>query len=113
MKSIITHDLVRMMRLHAILETIGLRPGRIFRLVMAESVLLCMMGGLAGTGLALGALAWSGMSVGVEGVTVAFRPSLHLGLVGVLLSLVVGALAGAVPAWQAARTRIVDALRQG
>lgn len=100
-------------RQHAILETIGLRPRRLFQLVVLESALVCILGGVLGTLLALGALGWSGLGIGVEGVTVAFRPSLHLGLLGIGLSLLVGILAGAIPAWQASRTRIVDALRQG
>jgi len=100
-------------RQHAVLETIGLRPGRLFRLIVAESVLVCLLGGVVGTLLALAALEWGGLSVGVEGITVAFRPSLHLSALGLLISLLVGILAGVIPAWQTARTRIVDALRQG
>jgi len=100
-------------RQHAVLETIGLRPARLFRLIVAESVLVCLLGGLGGTLLALAALEWGGLSVSVEGITVAFRPSVHLAMLGLLISLVVGILAGAIPAWQAARTKIVDALRQG
>ncbi|MEX0703342.1 MAG: ABC transporter permease [Planctomycetales bacterium] len=100
-------------REHAVLQTLGLRPARIFRLVIAESLLMCLVGGSIGTGLALAVLGWSGMSVGAEGATIAFRPSLELGVAGMLVSLVVGALAGVVPAWQAARAQIVAALRQG
>jgi putative ABC transport system permease protein len=99
-------------RQHAILQTIGLRPGRIFRLIVAESLLVCALGGLAGTGLALAALAWGGLGVGVEGVTVSFRPTANLALTGLAVSFLVGLVAGAIPAWQAARTKIVDALRQ-
>lgn len=98
-------------REHAILQTLGLRPARIFRLVMAESLLMCLVGGILGTGLALAALAWNGLAVGAEGVTIAFRPSWELGTAGVAVSLAVGALAGLVPAWQAARAQIVSSLR--
>ena len=100
-------------RQHAVLETLGLRPRRLFGLIVTESVLLCFLGGTAGTLAALAALHWGGQSVGVEGVTVAFRPSPSLAGIGLAISLVVGLLAGALPAWQATRTRIVDALRQG
>lgn len=99
-------------REHAVLQTLGLRPGRIFRLVLSESALVCLLGGLLGTGLALAVLAGSRFAVGAEGVTIAFRPSLQLGLTGLLVSLAVGLLAGLVPACQAARTKIVTALRQ-
>ncbi len=98
---------------HAVLQTLGLRPIRVFRLVIAESLLMCVIGGVLGTGLALAVLAWSGMAVGAEGVTIAFRPSWQLGATGAVLSMVIGVVAGLVPAWQAARTQIVIALRQG
>lgn len=97
---------------HAILQTIGLRPGRIFRLVVAESVLQSLAGGLLGIGAGMLLLAWGGFAVGAEGVTIAFRPSLQLAIIGAMVSAVVGILAGIAPGWQAARTEIVQALRQ-
>lgn len=100
-------------REHAILQTIGLRPARIFRLVIAESAVVCLLGGIMGTGLALLVLATGGLAIGAEGVAVAFRPSLQLGLAGVLVSLVVGVVAGVTPAWHAAGAQIVPSLRQG
>ena len=100
-------------RQHALLETLGMRPGRLFRLIVSESLSVCLVGGVVGTGLALAALGWGGLGVGVEGITFAFRPSLALGLTGLGISALVGLLAGIFPAWQATRTRIVDALRNG
>jgi putative ABC transport system permease protein len=98
-------------RQHAVLQTLGLRPGRIFRLVVSESLLVCLVGGLAGTMAALAVLGWGGLAFGAEGVTVAFQPSLPLALLGVAVSLAVGLLAGALPAFHAARANIVTALR--
>ncbi len=100
-------------RQHAVLRTLGLRPGRIFRLVISESMLVCLLGGLAGTGLALAVLAWGRLTFGAEGVIIAFQPTARMALLGLLVSLLVGTLAGAGPALQAARTDIVSALRQG
>jgi len=97
---------------HAVLQTLGLRPGRVFRLVLAESMLLCVLGGLLGTALALTALAVGGMAIGAEGVTIAFRPSAQLAILGMAVSCGVGIVAGFFPAIQAARTPIVAALRQ-
>jgi len=97
---------------HAVLQTLGLRPGRIFRLVLAESVLQSIAGGLLGIGAGLAMLAWGGFAVGAEGVTIAFKPSADLALTGAAVSVVVGLLAGIAPGWQAARTEIVLALRQ-
>jgi putative ABC transport system permease protein len=96
---------------HAVLQTLGLRPARIFRLVIAESLLMCLLGGALGTGLALAVLTCSSMAVGAEGVTIAFRASWRLGASGVAVSLLVGVLAGFIPAWQTARAQIVTALR--
>ena len=97
---------------HAVLQTLGLRPGRIFRLVLAESVLQSLAGGAFGVGAGLLLLAWGGFSIGAEGVTIAFQPSLDLALIGAVVCVGVGLLAGIVPGWQAARTEIVLALRQ-
>ena len=96
---------------HAILQTLGVRPARIFRLVIAESLMMCLIGGIVGTGLATAALAWSGLAVGAEGVTIAFRPSWELTALGVGVSLSVGILAGLIPAWQASQAQIVSSLR--
>jgi putative ABC transport system permease protein len=98
---------------HAVLQTLGLRPGRIFRLVIAESVLQSLAGGLLGIGAGLALLAWGGFAVGAEGVTIAFKPSFDLAITGAMVSAVVGVLAGLIPGWQAARTEIVSALRYG
>jgi putative ABC transport system permease protein len=97
---------------HAVLQTLGLRPGRIFRLVLAESMLQSVLGGMLGIGAGLAMLAWGGFAVGAEGVTIAFKPTLDLAISGAIVSIVVGVLAGLAPGWQAARTEIVVALRQ-
>jgi putative ABC transport system permease protein len=97
---------------HAVLQTIGFSGSRVFRLVLAESLVLSVAGGLLGVATAMIVLAVSRLSVGAEAVTVAFTPSLRLALSGVAVALLAGALAGAAPAWRAARTEIVPALRQ-
>ncbi len=97
---------------HAVLQTLGVRPARVFRIVIAESLLLCFAGGILGTAVALAILNWGGLAIGAEGVTIAFRPSIQLAAVGLLVSASVGILAGIIPAVQAARTPIVTALRQ-
>ena len=96
---------------HGVLQTIGLRPSRIFRLVMAESVVQSLLGGLIGIGIGTLLLAWGELAVGAEGVTIAFQPSVELAVTGAIVSAVVGVLAGIIPGLQAARTGIVAALR--
>lgn len=97
---------------YAVLQTIGVRPMRAMRLVLAESTILCLFGGLLGTALALMALAIGGFAIGAEGATIAFRPSVGLAISGMIVSLFVGIAAGIAPAVQAATVPIVDALRQ-
>lgn len=97
---------------HAVLQTLGLRPGRIFRLVLAESILQSLAGGFVGIGLGLALLAWGGFAVGAEGVTIAFKPSLDLAISGTIITVIVGILAGLAPGWQTAKMEIVHALRQ-
>ena len=98
---------------HAVLQTIGFSGPRVFRLVMTESILLSLAGGLLGVGAALLMLHLSSLSVGAEAVSIAFTPSLRLALTGLIVSLLSGLLAGFAPAMHAARTEIVPALRQG
>jgi len=97
---------------YAVLQTIGVRPMRAMRLVLAESSILCLVGGIAGTALALAALGIGGFAIGAEGATIAFRPSLNLFVSGTVVSLFVGVLAGIAPAVQAATVPIVNALQE-
>jgi len=97
---------------YAVLQTIGVRPLRAMRLVLAESTILCVVGGIAGTGIALSLLAVGGFAIGAEGATIAFRPSWWLAGSGTVVSLAVGVVAGLAPAIQAATVPIVDALRE-
>jgi len=97
---------------YAVLQTIGVRPMRAMQLVLAESTILCAVGGIAGTGIALGLLALGGFAIGAEGATIAFRPSWWLAGSGTVVSLAVGVIAGLAPAIQAATVPIVVALRE-
>lgn len=95
---------------YAVLQTIGVRPLGTFRLVLAESTLLCVSGGILGTGAANSLLAFGGFAIGAEGAMIVFRPSSNLFFLGFVVSLVVGLLAGITPAIQASTINIVAAL---
>ena len=90
-------------------QPLGTHPAVL--VVLAESTLLSLAGGILGVGIALITLKLSSLSVGAEAVTVAFIPSFRLAGIGLLLALVTGMGAGVVPAWYASRTEIVPALR--
>ena len=96
---------------HAVLQTLGFTGARVFRLVVSESVLLSIAGGICGVAAAMLVLATSHLAVGAEAVTIAFRPSWTLAATGIVVAAVVGLLAGIPPGWHAARTEIVPALR--
>ena len=99
-------------REHALLQTLGFSGPLLFRLILTESLIVSLTGGVVGIGLAMAALGWSGLTVGTEGVSIAFVPSASLALTALGITAVVGAIAGLFPAWQAARAEIVTSLRQ-
>ena len=99
-------------RENAVLQTIGFSGPRVFGLVMTESVLLSIAGGIIGVAAATLTLRLSHLSVGAEAVTIAFTPSVRLAVNGLIVSAITGTLAGVPPALRAARTEIVPALRQ-
>lgn len=99
-------------REHAVLQTIGFSGPQVFRLVMTESIVLSIVGGAIGVVAAISTLQISSLSVGAEAVTIAFTPSIRLAVLGMGVAAVAGLLAGIAPAFNAACTEIVPALRQ-
>ena len=93
----------------AVLKTLGFGDGRVLSMVLLESCLLALLGG--GLGLAV---SWFIVSLGDP--TGGFLPMFYFPLkdliAGIALVLLLGVMAGAFPAWQAGRLRIVDALRR-
>jgi len=96
---------------HAVLQTLGLTSYRIFGLVLLESMILSTAGGVLGVGSALATLQWSGLAVATEGINITFAASPTLAAIGLGVSIIVGMLAGLMPALQAARADIVSSLR--
>ncbi|MBS0614790.1 MAG: ABC transporter permease [Proteobacteria bacterium] len=88
----------------AVLKTVGFTDAGVLRLVLAESVMLCVLAALAG--LAAAALLFPALRDAIGVVTLP-RAVLAEGVViAVLLALATGLL----PAWRARRLSIVDAL---
>ncbi|MBI1314735.1 FtsX-like permease family protein [bacterium] len=98
-------------REHAVLQTMGFSGELVFSLIMIESVLLSFAGGATGILTAVTVLANAGIAVSAEAVSLALTPSISLAVIGLLLSIAIGVLAGMLPALTAARTEIVPALR--
>ena len=93
----------------AVLKTVGFTNGRTLALVLIEACLLTVAGG--GLGLAVGAVAISGGDPTGGFLPIFYFPSRDA-VVGVLLVVSLGLVAGILPAVQAMRLRIVDALRR-
>lgn len=98
-------------REYAVLQTLGFSGLRIFGLVLGESLIVSLVGGALGLAVALAGLYYSGLSIGTEGVSIAFLPSARVALTGLGMTLAIGTLAGLAPAWRAARAEIVESLR--
>jgi putative ABC transport system permease protein len=92
----------------AVLKTIGFSDRTVLSLVLAESVLLIVLGGLIG--LALATVVMPGISAASRGlIALPGVPGVTWG-VGVALMVVIGVVVGALPAMRAMRLNIVDAL---
>jgi putative ABC transport system permease protein len=94
----------------AVLKTLGFGEGRILSLVLMEAIAIAIVGG--GLGLAL---SYAFITVGGDptgGLLPAFIFPTPQIIVGILLVLGLGVASGLLPAWQASRLRIVDALRR-
>jgi putative ABC transport system permease protein len=93
----------------AVLKTVGFGDHQVLGLVLAESCLLATVGGAAGLGLGSAAIAAGDPTGG--SLQVIFFPTRDLAL-GIAFVVLLGFVAGILPALQAMRLRIVDALRR-
>lgn len=93
----------------AVLKTLGFGDGRILRMVLLESTFIAVLGGAVGL-----AVAYVLISRGdpTNGLLPAFYFPTKDIVAGVGLVFALGLLAGSLPALQASRLRIVDALRR-
>jgi putative ABC transport system permease protein len=93
-----------------VLKTLGFSNGGVMGMVLGESVLVTMLGGLLGMFFAW----WIGVQFGptLGQYLPGFRVPPDALAKSVVYMLALGVIAGAVPAWQAMRLRIVEALRR-
>ena len=92
----------------AVLKTIGFTSASVLAMVLAESVLLLVLGGVIG--IALAGLFIPVISGGSNGMLSLAPVGANSWALGIALMLAIGALVGALPAWSAMRLNIVDAL---
>ena len=92
----------------AVLKTLGFSGRSVLAMVLAESVLLLLLGGVIGLGLA--SLLIPVVSAGSGGMLNLPVVGADSWVLGLLLMALIGLLVGALPAWSAMRLNIVDAL---
>lgn len=99
----------------AVRSALGAGHWRVVRQLLTESVLLAVLGGLAGLGVAYGGLAWLLRSIDWNELPVIGQIQLDGASLGFafLASLVTGILFGSAPALQAVRLDLVGALKEG
>ncbi len=91
-----------------VLKTLGFSGGRILRLVLGESVLLALLGGLPGLGLA--ALFAASMRENLANFVPGFMVTPGIALTAVALMVAFGIATGLIPAISAMRLKIATAL---
>jgi putative ABC transport system permease protein len=94
----------------AVLKTLGFNEGLILTMVLLESVAIALVGGGLGLALSYGLITATGDPT--HGLLPAFYFPVAQLIAGVGLVLGLGLASGVLPAWQASRLRIVDALRR-
>ncbi|MBO9664640.1 FtsX-like permease family protein [Dokdonella sp.] len=92
----------------AVLKTIGFSNTSVLCLVLAESILLLLLGGLIGIGLV--SLLAPAITANSNGMLNLPPVGLSSWLLGIALMLAIGLVIGALPALRAMRLNIVDAL---
>jgi putative ABC transport system permease protein len=94
-----------------VLKTLGFTRESILGMILGEAVLLALLGGAIGLAIAAGLCSVMRKAPGFIGQikTLSIHPPVALACLGVAAS--IGLISSLVPAWGAARTSIVEALR--
>ncbi|WP_315833674.1 ABC transporter permease [Bradyrhizobium prioriisuperbiae] len=94
-----------------VLKTLGFPGPRILKLVLGESVLLALLGGIPG--LVIAALIARTLRNSVANMAPSFAVSPEIALLGLVLMLALGLITGIIPALNAMRLKIAAALGRG
>jgi len=93
-----------------VMKTLGFEDGAIFNLVLAEAAVITLGGGISGALLGKYVIEASGFNAG--GLLPPMNVSWATVATGIGIAVLMGASSGLIPAWQASRIKIVDALRR-
>ena len=92
----------------AVMKTLGFQNSTLFGIVLAEAITICLVGAAVGLGLARWTL---GSARQIQSVIPGFSVDWETILLGAAIAAVLGVLTGLIPALQAARLSVVEALR--
>ncbi len=92
----------------AILKTVGFTSGSVLALLLAESILLLVLGGAIGVLLA--AVVAQGLEATLGFIFPPIASSIAVWARSLGLMVLIGVVVGALPAWRGLRLRVVDAL---
>jgi ABC-type antimicrobial peptide transport system permease subunit len=91
------------------LRALGWRKRRVLGMILAESLLLGLAGGVAGIGVGVGLMALIAGSPALSGV-VLLRPTPEVLMLGLTVALMLAGLGGLYPAWRASWLQPAEAL---
>jgi putative ABC transport system permease protein len=96
---------------HAVLQTLGYGGGLIAQLIVAEGLMLGLIGGVFGMAAALTAVHFGNISISSDGLSVHMTAGIRVVVIGLLASATLGVVAGLIPAIQASRREITQCFR--
>lgn len=92
-----------------VLRAVGWRPRQVLRMILGESLLLSLIGGLLGLGAGAGITTLAAATPAMAGLTGGTVPPTLI-VQALVTALVLGAVGGVYPAWRASRLPPVEAL---
>ena len=96
---------------HAILQTLGYTGRQVAGLIVAEGVLIAMIGGAIGAVAAVTIAHLGSFALSVEGQSIPIVAGPRQIILGLAICGALGVVAGLVPAWQASRRQIAACFR--
>ena len=96
---------------HAVLRTLGWTGPLIAWMVLLEGAILGLAGGLLGGVTAAILMHFGRFSMTMEGLNVEIISNPILAVIGTAIAVMLGLVAGAIPAWRAGRTEIAQSFR--
>lgn len=96
---------------HAVLQTLGYRSWQVAGLIVAEGVLVALVGGALGAGAAVAVVEAGSFALSVEGLSIPVEAGPAVLATGLVVCVALSVIAGLVPAWRAGRREIAACFR--